>query len=134
MAAARLDSPILVCLDSHRRAVARSFRERATARLLCVSDARPLDATAELSQGLRKRFIAKSQGWSAFMANPPPQALPFLTLFPVPGKWARAPSGNGGALRGPCAAVQVIVDRRVAPGLADGSAGLCTLGPYGPDM
>ena len=58
MAAALLDSPILVCLDSHRRAVARSFRERATARLLCVSDARPLDATAELSQGGRKRFIS----------------------------------------------------------------------------
>ena len=38
MAAALLDSPILVCLDSQRRAVARSFRERATARLLCVSD------------------------------------------------------------------------------------------------
>ena len=60
MAAALLDSPILVCLDSHRRAVARSFRERATARLLCVSDARPLDATAELSQGLRKRFWTPS--------------------------------------------------------------------------
>ena len=58
MAAALLASPILVCLDSHRPAVARSFRERATARLLCVSDARPLDATAELSQGWRKRFIA----------------------------------------------------------------------------
>ena len=58
MATAPLDSPILVCLDAQRCAVARSFRERATARLLCVSDARPLDATAELSQGGRKRFIA----------------------------------------------------------------------------
>ena len=61
MAVALLDSPILVCLDSHRRAVARSFRERATARLLCVSDARPLDATAELSQGGRKRFYGHAR-------------------------------------------------------------------------
>ena len=58
MAVALLDSPILVCLDSERRAVARSFRERATARLLCVSDARPLDATAELSQGWEKALLS----------------------------------------------------------------------------